>query len=174
MNARIGCRYIPGDTAIKAMLRAAGTPQNILLHQQRVAEVALKIAQLLMPHAHSDMVLLKAAAELHDILKTCPGHAERGAALLSKNGFSEVAEVVREHTDLSRTPSIEAEILYLADKYVSGVRLEPLEDRERRTREKYAHDKPALQSATRRMRAARDIEKRIEKVTGISPLLQYL
>lgn len=174
LNVRFGRRHIPGETAIKAMLHAAGTPPDVLLHQQRVTETALKIAQLAAPYVHVNITLLKAAAELHDILKTCPGHAERGGRLLRKYGFSEVAEVVREHMDLSRSPSIEAEILFLADKYVSGIRVESLGDREMRMREKFAHDRPALQAAIRRMRAAREVEKRLEKIANVSPLLKYL
>jgi HD superfamily phosphohydrolase YqeK len=107
---------------------------------------------------------------LHDILKTGSAHAERGAAFLAENGFPEVAEVVRGHTDLPSSASAETEILYLADKIVSGTEFVSLEEREKRVRKKFLSDETAMKAALRRMKLAFDVREKVERVTGI-PLL---
>jgi probable phosphoglycerate mutase len=167
-------RHVPGRSTIEYLLEMAGTPERVTAHQHRVAEVASKVGQLCGQRVSVDLELLSAAAELHDILKTESAHAKRGADFLAENGFSEVAELVRVHTDLTRrNPTIEAEILYLADKYVNGTKVRPLQEREKRIRHRFADNKEALEAALYRMKVAGDIEKRLEKLTGVHSLRQY-
>jgi HD superfamily phosphohydrolase YqeK len=167
-------RHVPDEEVGKALLDAARTPTRVIRHPRRVAETALKIGRLCERHAPIDLGLLEAAAKLHDIKKTEPCHAERGADFLAENGFPEVAEVVRGHTDLPPSASAETRILYLADKYVNGTEVEPLREREARTLKKISSDKTALKNASRRIEAAFETERAIEEITGVHPLFLYL
>jgi HD superfamily phosphodiesterase len=167
-------RHVPGRSTIHALLKAAGTPSHVALHQRRVSEVASTTGQLCGRHVSVDLELLTAAAELHDILKVEPDHAQRGADFLAENGFPEAAELVRGHMDLPETPSVEAQLLYLADRYVNGSTLESLQERERRMTQKFAGDEAAQRAALRRIEVARDIERQVENLTGARPLLHYV
>ncbi|MDR3230903.1 MAG: NTP transferase domain-containing protein [Synergistaceae bacterium] len=166
-------RHVPRRSTIESLLELAKTPQRVVSHQRRVAEVASRVGQLC-GRASVDLDLLNAAAELHDILKTESAHAKKGADFLEENGFPEVAELVRVHTDLSPKATIEAEILYLADKYVNGTEVHSLREREQRVRQRFADNREALETALYRMKVAIDIEKHLEKLTGVHPLLQYV
>ena len=110
---------------------------------------------------------------MHDILKKEADHADKGAAFLEERGFPEAAKLVRVHMDLPSTASLEAEILYLVDKYVNETEIEPLEIRKKHALGKFSTCDPAKLSALRRMETALEIERKIETMTGVS-LLEYL
>jgi HD superfamily phosphohydrolase YqeK len=159
-------RRVPGEAEIDSLLTEAGTPLHIILHQRRVAEVSAGIGELYARRAPLDLELLIAAARLHDILKTRPGHAKKGAAFLTKNGFPEVGEVVGGHMDLPSPASAETKLLYLADKYVNGTKVVSLREREELAREKFSSDREALETALHRMGVAFEIERRLKKIAG--------
>ncbi len=167
-------RHIPGRSTIDTLLKMARTPSHVISHQHRVAEVALKIGRLYVQYAPLDLELLSAAAELHDILKEKADHAEKGGEFLKTYGFFDVAQLVQMHTDISDTASMEAKILYLADKYVYGMEVESLQKREERVKKKFASNKAALKAASRRMKIARDIEKHLERVTSLPSIFKYI
>jgi CTP:molybdopterin cytidylyltransferase MocA/HD superfamily phosphohydrolase YqeK len=167
-------RHVPDEEVVQALLDAARTPARVVLHQRCVAETALKIGRLFVRHAPIDLGLLEAAAKLHDIKKTEPSHAERGADFLEENGFPEVAEAVRGHTNLPSSATAETRVLYLADKYVNGTAIEPLWERETRTLKKFSSDKTALRYASRRIKTAFKTESAIEEMTRARPLILYL
>ncbi|MDR1379179.1 MAG: HD domain-containing protein [Synergistaceae bacterium] len=159
-------RQVPGKTVIESLLMAAETPFQVILHQRRVAEVVLKIGELCTWHIPVDLELLVAAAQLHDILRTQPDHARKGAAFLTRNGFPDVAKVVEGHMDLPSQASMETKILYLADKYVNGMEIVSLREREELVRQSFPSGGKALENALRRIKMAFEIERLVEKITG--------
>jgi HD superfamily phosphodiesterase len=171
-------RNLPNDEDVTLLLEAALTPYPIVLHQRVVAGVALKIGHVYASRKHIDLPLLEAAAKLHDIKKTEPSHAKRGAEFLKKNGYPEVAEVIRGHTNIRlKNAGAETKLLYLADKYVSGLNVMPLLERVSRIKEKLASGKPnksLLSSTLHRMEIAMKIEKSVEKVAGLPSLSRYI
>lgn len=124
---------------------------DIRRHCFKVADVAGVIGQaLLMAGVNPDLGIIRAAAILHDIAKGQPNHAAVGAQALYKMGFGTVADIVAVHNDLPegiRNTSLEAKVVYLADKYVKSEIVVPLEER--------------FQSARRRFGVTPDIETRI-------------
>jgi putative nucleotidyltransferase with HDIG domain len=102
---------------------------NIREHSERVRDVALMVAgHLTAAGVALDLGLIEAGALLHDIAKTATlhnggEHARLGAQWLIDLGYPAVAEIVREHVWLSRSPSEpgplrEAEMVNYADKRV--------------------------------------------------------
>jgi hypothetical protein len=158
------CCRIPGDAVIESLLKAAGTPLPVILHQRRVTEAALEIGKICARRIPVDLELLAAAAQLHDILRTQPDHAEKSAAFLAQNGFPEVGEVVRGHMDLPSPASVETKILYLADKYVNGTEIVSLEERENLVRQSFPSGGEAFERALHRMKAAFEIEEQLKRI----------
>jgi len=83
---------------------------------------------------HLNAPLIEAAALLHDIARTSSDHARAGAELLGDLGYRRVAAVTVHHMDLQDEAEVEtvpgeAEILYLADKLVSGTCVVALRER---------------------------------------------
>ncbi|GHV47755.1 hypothetical protein FACS1894204_11490 [Synergistales bacterium] len=178
-----GARNIPDDEDIRLLLEAALTPYPIVLHQRVVAGVALKIGRVYALRKPVDLALLEAAAKLHDIKKTEPSHAKKGAEFLKKNGYPEVAEVIRGHTNIRlKNAGVEAKLLYLADKYVSRLNVVPLRERMNQIKEKLASsgpnkskpNKPLLTSALHRIEIAIKIEKSVERAAGLPSLLRHI
>jgi uncharacterized protein len=102
---------------------------NIREHSERVRDVALMVAgHLAAAGVALDLGLIEAGALLHDIAKTATfhnggEHARLGAQWLVDLGYPAVAEIVREHVWLSRSPSEpgplrEVEIVNYADKRI--------------------------------------------------------
>ena len=60
--------------------------------------------------------LLRAAALLHDLVRTKPNHPQAAAAVLDREGYPALARIVASHHDLPDDADTEAIVLYLADK----------------------------------------------------------
>jgi HD superfamily phosphodiesterase len=112
--------------------------------------------------------LVQAAGLLHDVAKGKPEHAEAGARLLRELEFAKVADLVGAHTDyrFAQSKLDEAAIVYLADKLVSGERLVGLEQRFKRSRERFQGNSEALASASRRCQTAEAIAREVEGRLG--------
>lgn len=111
-------------------------PENICRHCRKVCDIALDIGRCLARNGREiDLVLLRAAALLHDAARLKPDHANAAAKMLRDLGFAKLGDIVAAHTDLKqsdgRPASPEAKILFLADKLVEGDRMVSLEERYR-------------------------------------------
>jgi len=111
-------------------------PPNIRRHCSAVAEAALSIGRGLQQCGRDiDLVLLRTAALLHDVARKKPDHAKAGAQILCDMGFDKVGDTVAVHTDLMPTDgrpiSLEAKVLFLADKLVENDKRVSLEERYR-------------------------------------------
>lgn len=168
--------HIPDRQECSALLQLAGTPQSVVRHERMVAQVALTIALELRQAGHSvNLHLLQAACLLHDIAKKHPNHEILGARWLFEHGFPEVAELVALHKDLRRSSKelAEAELLYLADKMVSGETFLPLNVRIQRIKERLPQGNSGRDNTKQRIERAMEVQKQVEKIVG-KPLLEIL
>ena len=120
--------YFPPDAEIERMLDEMNTPEHIRAHCAAVAEKAAHLAAQI-DHS-ADSALLRAACLLHDIARAShKNHADVAACYLRRNGYLILAEIIRQHHDLTPFASTEAKLLYLADKLVQGTREVSLHER---------------------------------------------
>ncbi len=109
----------PDDFEQKRFMEKCETSEKTSAHCSAVANLACEWAHLLEARGTPvETSLLRAACRLHDIARSAGNakHAELGAKLLDYEGFPEVAELIRQHNDLEQNASLEAKLLYLADK----------------------------------------------------------
>lgn len=127
----------PDERERQALLNLAGTPEPVCAHCRAVAErAALLVVNSPEP---VERELLECACLLHDLCRTeGRNHSQRAAEVLAEAGYPELAEIVRQHHDLGSVPSVEAQLLYLADKLTSGVRFVTIKERFEAAREKCA------------------------------------
>ncbi len=145
---------LPGVADCLAIMARHRLPEHIVRHSQAVCVLALHMSRLLIGQGYQlDLRLVRAAALLHDITKHHSfhrplDHALTGAKVLKKLGYTEVAEIVRQHVRLSasRPPGriTEAEIVSYADKRVVNDQVTTLTDRLKYIRERYGRSKEAL------------------------------
>ena len=126
---RNGCSAsYPSDSEIEQLLTEAGTPEHIRAHCRAVAKKALLLASQI--DQATDCALLRAACLLHDLVRADhKNHAATAADFLAVKGYPVLAEIVGQHHDLKERASIEAQLLYLADKLVQETREVTLQER---------------------------------------------
>lgn len=125
----------PSDSEIEQLLAEAGTPDHVRAHCYAVAEKALYLTSQI--DQTVDSTLLRAACLLHDLARAGhKDHAAAAAAFLAEKGYSLLAEIVEQHHDLKHPASIEAQLLYLADKLVQENRDVTLQERFSASRKK--------------------------------------
>ena len=151
--------------------------KRLLDHSRAVARLALFLTDTLNGAGCSlDPDLVTAAALLHDLAKGRRDHAYEGAGILREMGYPFVADIVACHMDISlneREGIEEKEIIYLADKMISGDRFVPIEDRFRSRLDSLEPNGNMLQMVECRLRNAQRIRKRVEKQLG-RPLEEVL
>jgi CTP:molybdopterin cytidylyltransferase MocA len=178
MLARIDRLEIPTPEECTELLeKVFRVGEGVTRHGRAVARVAVKIAEgLNRSGLNLDIPLVEASSLLHDIAKGKPDHARMGARLLAEEGFGAVAAPVANHMDMEfhDGDTISArQILYLADKLVSGDRIVSLEERFEFKLERYRHEPEILDRIDGRLKVAREIKKRIEGGLG-RPLQEVL
>ena len=114
----IGLRpALPDEEEIAALYRKYHTPEPVILHCRAVADRAAELAKA----TGADPALLHGAAMLHDLCRAAgQEHPQRAAAVLDAAGWPQLAEIVAQHHDLNEEPSVEAELLALADRLTQG------------------------------------------------------
>jgi len=162
---------VPTREECEAILKdLAHVDEPVYAHGLAVSAVAEKICNTLVRSGCSiDCELIVAAGLLHDLAKGKPHHDQEAARLLTKIGYAEVASIVAVHTDIAcflQTPIDCAEVLYLADKLVSGDTIIPLTQRFQVALEKYGHDPEIRKKIEKRFQNAEMIQKKIEAVIG--------
>ncbi len=154
------------------------TPEDIREHCRKVCQRALMMGEVLNEAGcQLDLELIRSAALLHDVVRSRKHHAEEAAKILRKEGYPEVAEIIRVHHDISGTDwktdmdqeklgmPTEAEVLYLADRLVLGTRFVSLDERFRESRKKCEEQsdaKEALEAHAYRYQVSKYIEKKIQ------------
>jgi molybdenum cofactor cytidylyltransferase len=154
------------------LLAAAGTPENVVAHCRAVAAVGEPLAEALKPHLPAlDVALVRTGCLLHDLARLMPNHALLAEELLVNLGLPRLGEVVGEHMvleagSLAESGVTEVELVYLADKIVSGDELVGLDERETRAFRKKRPGPEAAERLRARMRDARYIADKVEAITG--------
>jgi len=125
-------------------------PENIRKHSIVVTKVAIKIAQKLKNQGLAmDPDLVYTASMLHDIAKArClhndKKHTKEGARILKQEGYPKIAKIVAKHgldaiLEKNGLDSIEAKIVYYADKRVNHDQIVSLSERLRYIKDRYNH-----------------------------------
>lgn len=154
-------------------------PERVIRHSQAVSETALTLAQAMGHQVLSfDLERIRAGAMLHDLAKGQPHHAEAGAAILRREGFSSVASLVERHMDLAvdRKEVVidEAAVIYLADKVTQQEELISIEERFAKALEKFRGEEAVLKKVKQRQENALLLKRRIETLLGVPDLYQFL
>lgn len=143
---------------------------DIARHCRKVEEVSTEILNSLESAGCGlDESALRAAAMLHDIVKSEKKHARAGERILQGMGYDKVGAIVGSHTDIKvkeEEAITEAEILYLADKLVKEDKLVSIEQRFNYSLHKYKDSPEALMKIVNRRDAAYKIIEKIETITG--------
>lgn len=157
---------IPNMEECKAILAKYCISEKIIKHCEKVREVALKISKKLINKGCSfNLRLIESSALLHDIKKGQPQHAVKGAELLYKLNYPNVAEIIRSHMDIivEERGITEKEIIYLSDKMVVEDRIVSLDERFQRSLNKFKANKEISKSIERRMKNAKRIQEKLGK-----------
>lgn len=157
---------IPAKAECDALAERFGAPEKVMRHSRIVAELARVLAIHLKPAGVSlNLELIEAAGLLHDIARGKPDHAGAGAELLRSLGFHAVAEVVASHMDINVKdgPPAEADLIYLADKYVAEDSIVSLSERFARSLDRYAERPEIAKEVKRRLENAEAIRNCVEK-----------
>jgi molybdenum cofactor cytidylyltransferase len=145
-------------------------PEDRYRHCRKVADLAVEIGQALVAAGQKlDLEIIRSAAVLHDIAKGQPKHDVAGGKMLAEMGFSVVADIVAVHTDLPQfnpKASLEAKIVYLADKFIKGVTPVSLEERYSTEERPFAVTRDIKTNITRRKMGAIKVKHEIEALLG--------
>jgi len=160
-------RAVPSKEVCMRVHQDFNTPDHIIRHCAKVANVAEYIAQAL---CDKDCILdlnkIRAAALLHDILRTENNHAFRAAALLDDLGFTGISSIVGDHMELDEYDTVhitEKSVVYLADKMVYKDAVASIGERFGNKLNLYRHDKNAYRAVQRKFEQALQVEKMISR-----------
>jgi len=127
---------IPSREQCLQILKNNKTPSNVIEHCKVVAKVAEGIAEKLIKKGRKvNKELVIAGALLHDIERHKDNHVARGAELVKKLGYPEVAKVVSKHTlyeveiEENQPKTFEEKIVFYADKRVKNDKVVSLKGR---------------------------------------------
>lgn len=149
----------------------APMPEKGLAHGREVAAVAAAICERIKARTGSalDCELCRVCGWLHDIAKGRKNHEAEGGRLLEKLGFGRAGAIVAAHREVGFVPGspvTEKEIVFLADKLVSGSTLVPLARRFQEKLELYRDDPEACAAITRRLNRAKTVARAVEREAG--------
>lgn len=160
---------IPTPTECDTILDISGTSENIRAHCRKVAEIAAVIATALADSGIVvDLETVQAGAVLHDVAREEPRHSTAGALILREFGFDRIANIVETHTELplNSTPSLEAKIVFLADKFVRREEIVSIDERYSASSRNYATTPEIAATVQRRKEQALNTKREIEKLLG--------
>lgn len=170
---------VPNAEECRRIWERYDTPVNVQMHCQAVCAQALRIGNAL-KQAGCDLNLqmVRSAAFLHDVARTKPHHAEEGARILRKEGYPELAEMIRRHHDLTKgghewnanAEPCETEVVYLADKLTKEAETVTLEERfadSKKRCEVQRDSEEALKKHERRYQEAKLVESKIKKYLNL-------
>jgi molybdenum cofactor cytidylyltransferase len=171
LEARLAEEAIPTSAECRMLMQEIqALPEAVITHCRAVAAMAKTLtAAINKAGGKLDSKLVYAAALVHDIARTEEPHAQRGARVLEEWGFPKPAEIVRVHLDIQvhdNEPINEAEMVYLADKLVSGHQPIDLEQRFQLKMKKYGQDPQMAEAIRLRWDNARRIKAKVEQITG--------
>ena len=152
---------------LERLYRKYETPETVIRHMRKTAETVKDILKTI--DYNGDMVQPVRAALLHDLLRTRPDHENASADALIKEGYRELARIVRQHNDENIPTDQEeltaAELLYLADKLTDGDRRVTLEERFEKSRGRCSTPEALAHHQARYLKAL-TIQDKIQRKTN--------
>jgi len=122
------------------------TPSNIIEHCKTVCKVAEEIVDNLIKNGTQvNKELVIAGALLHDVERAKDDHVIRGANLVRKLGYPEVAKIIEKHTiykikNTNQPKTVEEKIVFYSDKRAKGNEIVSLEERYMDIKKRYGVD----------------------------------
>ena len=171
--------FIPTRTVCMELHKQFGMPQHIRRHSLLVAEVSLLLAaRLNLNSSRLDLLLIEAAALLHDVgkvysLKTGEDHAVVGARMLDGIVSPAVARIVEEHISLDPSqvggPITESLIVNYSDKRVKHDQVVSIAERYQDLIERYAKGPLQIQLLRQKLDLYSALERTIFSHLSIAP-----
>jgi molybdenum cofactor cytidylyltransferase len=163
---------VPDDAECAALMDIYRMSEDVRRHCGKVKEVASKVGEALVSSGSKlDLNLVRTAALLHDIAKGRPHHDTVGGQWLRESGFGKVADIVASHVELPANlaePSLEAKVVYLADKLVDGESQVSIEERFQTSERRFDLNDEAAQKILWRKKQAQQVQQEIERLLGFS------
>lgn len=160
------------EDAIEGFYRECKTPEPVILHMKKVAEVVLSIMEGQgTVFSEQDIELVYKAALLHDVRRTEKNHAVKSAEYIRKKGHHQIAELIAmHHSDvLSDKNKLELhEILFYVDKMVQEDRIVSIEERFEKSFKKCKGIPEAEEKHHRLYLKSMEIEKKLNKNLSIN------
>ena len=165
------CLQMKTGTAREAFLLASMMmPEKGVRHGLMVASAADAIGEELNRNGYDlNRAVIYNSALLHDIAKGCPDHEHEGAALLTSLGLGDLAECVGNHRDVESCllqRLTEVEVVFLADKLVSGDRPVTVNSRYEEKLTLYSGDPESCRAIRRRMKNGIRVKELVERQCG--------
>ncbi len=164
------------EEEINRIYRKCKTPEPVIAHMRMTGQVAngiIEKSDRCSMIDKKDKELLYKAALLHDILRTEKNHAQKSADCLRKEGYKELAELVRLHHSEIRGEKdrIELhEILFYADKRVREDQIVSIEERFAKSMDKCRGIPEAMKKHEALYQKAKEIEEKLNIRWESSPI----
>ena len=146
--------------------------EEVIGHGKIVAKVALALGKAIQQSKTDlNLDLLVAAGLLHDLARNQRDHAHVAMQILNNLDYPAVAEIVGVHMDIrfeDEKAISEKEVVFLADKLVSGTRIVDLKARFDTAIKRYGSEPDVLANIKGRMGSALKIKHRVEQLAGRS------
>jgi len=152
----------PNEQECIALLKQYGCSDQIILHSQKVKEMACQLNNNLLSAFDQNKIIC--ASLLHDIMRMHQNHDQCGADLLKTLGYEDIAEIIREHHNITFHAFDERYLIYLADKFVKGDQIVTLEERFL-TKYHEFKDTKAKEACLRRYKEAQYVYELYERMT---------
>lgn len=164
---------LPTPAECVALMDLVGTPAQTREHCRAVAKVAVAMARELNREQASapdlDTEVIQRAAMMHDLAKGHKHHEQAGADILSREGFTDIAQAVALHRDMvlpDSEPINESALVFLADKLVAGTTVVPLKQRYGAVLTRHGHDPEARLAIETRLAHGLAVADRVEAAMG--------
>ena len=163
---------IPSDAECRALMIRQDVSQNAIDHCLAVANLARRMATALnAADCRLDIELIVSAARVHDLARDRPHHAAEGTRILREMGFPRIADIVEVHMDYTvnkEAPVTEAEVVFLADKWIQEDQKVNMEERFQAKLRQYGDDSVACREILSRRDNALESQLRVEALMGCS------
>ncbi len=164
-------RYeVPTEAECAAILDIYKESPEKRKHSYKVAELAVKISRALIAAGQQvDTDLAQKAAILHDIAKGSHRHDIAGGWILHEIGLGKTGDIVAVHTDLpsdNSRISLEAKIVFLADKFIGGEEPVTIDRRFQFSLERFGDNPEVKNSILQRKQRALVVKQELENLLG--------
>ncbi len=168
-----GQNLIPSRETCMELLRSYGTPLHVVRHCIAVSKTAVRMAEALVEKGLDlDIPLVETSALLHDIARVEENHGVKGAILLERQGYHQVAKLIKCHmfyaTDPYKDRITEQDLLCLADRMVREDEYVGLENRMQYVLNKLIEAGRDVERVRHRLDENRRLKERIEEIVGKS------